>query len=329
MARRLLLVCAPARLPELAVLLRAWRAAGIEVRHCSLAGDHLDADGVDGVAAGGADHLGAAQGVLPDMAALVRDTEGLDAALLIGSPRRAPATVLPAPFALDAHGRRVVLAWLPATSALALRRFAATAARVHRRAGTERGLALFGQWHPQYLRVVDRMGDLLASHWRTFKWTGDQLSREGLVGAMGSGVGLGVYLGHGRPVGWVGYHGVRSHHFDAFEGEPMGALMSLCCRTASRRRTGLSYAEALPLRGVAAASFGAISDTLHTDNTRWAVGLCDALAEGVGTVGELILRAAPASPGAITPYRLMGDPFAPLSTQEHDLARAGAVQVYP
>ena len=137
-------------------------------------------------------------------------------------------------------------------------------------------------------------------------------------------------------MGWVGYHGVRAHHFHEQEPgssrrstrEPMGAILSLCCRTASRKRVGLSYAESLPLMGVAAASFGAVGDTLHSDNTRWAVGVCSALAAGASTVGDLLVRAAPASPTALQSYRLIGDPLAPLGTNERSLRRAQRVRTY-
>jgi hypothetical protein len=286
-------------------LLRAWRGAGLRVEQQAY------------------------DSALPDIAADVKARQDLAAVLLVGSSRRAPATVLPSPFVTDHAGKRVPTAWLPATDARSLRRFATAAARVHRRGGRQPGVALLSQWHPRYLHIVDRMETLLRDGHKVFRWTSDVILREGLVEAMGSGVGLGVYVGHGRPIGWVGYHGMRSRHFQGFAGEPMGAVLSLCCRTASRRRTGLSYAEALPLQGVAAASFGATSDTLHTDNTRWAVAVCDVLKEGVSTVGELITRAAPSSPNAVSPYRLIGDPLAPLASPAAALRRAHAVQVYP
>jgi hypothetical protein len=186
-------------------------------------------------------------------------------------------------------------------------------------------VALLGQWQGQYIQVVERMATLMAPQVQGFRWTADVLMRDDLVKALGSGLGLGIYLGHGRPVGWVGYHGLRSHHFDGFCGEPLGAMVSLCCRTASRRRVGLSYAESLPLRGVAAASVGAVGDTLHTDNTRWAVGLCDALLAGAQTIGELVANGAPMSPSAVSSYRLIGDPLAPLRASASGLRRARAV----
>jgi hypothetical protein len=313
--RRRLLLCAPRNaLSALDELVTAWRDAAVDVEIESF--EHA----------------------VPDLAALVaRGGARLDGALLVASARRAPATVLPAPFSQGSDGWRVPIAWLPAQSEVSLRRFAATAARVHRRAGERRGLALLGQWLPRYLHVTDRMKRIVGEGGvRAFRWTGDAITRESMVGALGCGLGLGLYVGHGRAMGWVGYHGVRAHHFDAEEGrakaapprEPMGAILSLCCRTASRRRVALSYAESLALQGVAAASFGAIGDTLHSDNTRWAVGICDALAQGASTVGELLLRAAPASPAALSSYRLIGDPLAPLGCDESSLRRATRVRTY-
>lgn len=303
--RHVLLVAQAARMRDFAELIEAWRDAGVRVTCSRYA-----------VA-------------MPDLEALVRAQDKLDGALLVGSAHRAPATVLSAPFAVDRAGRRVPVAWLPAVSPATCRRFAAAAARVHRRRGRRAAIAVLGQWHPRYLHVAERVAALLERGIPTFRWTGDVITREGMVEALGSGLGLGIYVGHGRPAGWVGYHGTRSHHFDAFAGEPLGALASLCCRTASRRRVGLSYAEALPLHGVAAASFGAAGDTLHSDNTRWAVGMCDALAAGAATIGELVTRAAPASLSAIGSYRLIGDPMAPLASAAGAVARANTIPTYP
>ncbi|MEP6876408.1 MAG: C25 family cysteine peptidase [Burkholderiales bacterium] len=301
-----------AALPDLAELIGAWEGIGARVR------------------------VSGCDGALPDVAAWVAAGDTLDAVLLVGAAARAPSTALAAPFATDRSGRRVPVAWLPASSPAALRRFAAAAARAHRRHGRRPAVALLGQWHPQYLRVVDRLAALVRDKMDTFRWSGERIGRDELVQALGSGLGLGLYVGHGRPSGWVGYRGLRSHHFEAPVDatdepppEPMGALLSLCCRTASRRRIGLSYAESLPLRGVAAASFGATGDTLHTDNTRWAVGLCDAMGAGARDVGELITLAAPASPSAVAAYRLIGDPLAPLASTPRAIARARGVATHP
>ena len=312
--KQILLSASRAALPHLQELIAAWQGIGAHVWV-----EPFDDD-------------------LPDVAARVAAGDTLDAVLLVGPARRAPATALPAPFAANRSGRRIPLAWLPASSPAGLRRFAACATRAHRRGGRSPAVALLGQWHPQYLRVIDRLSALLQDRVHTFRWSGECVARDEVVQALGGGLGLGLYVGHGRPAGWVGYRGVRSHHFPALgdddEGadpphEPMGALLSLCCRTASRRRIGLSYAESLPLRGVAAASFGATGDTLHSDNTRWAVGLCDAMGRGALDVGELITLAAPASPSAVRAYRLIGDPLAPLASTPAAIARARGVATHP
>jgi hypothetical protein len=311
---RHLLVCATRKAAgALSDLVEAWRSASVlvELEHFT--------------------------GATPDVAALVAEHDALDAALLVSSARRAPGTVLPAPLVRRRDGARVPVAWMPFRDTASLHRFATTAARVQRRAGNRRALALLGQWLPNYLRVADRMRCLARDGGvRAFRWTGDAITRESMIDALGCGLGLGLYVGHGRPMGWVGYHGVRAHHFHEPESglarrstrEPMGAILSLCCRTASRKRVGMSYAESLPLLGVAAASFGAVGDTLHSDNTRWAVGVCSALAAGASTVGDLLVRAAPASPSALESYRLIGDPLAPLGTDERSLRRAQRVRTY-
>lgn len=266
---------------------------------------------------------------MPDARDLAFRSKGLDAILLAGSARLAPRTVLPGPFVEDATGRQFPAAWLPIKTAASNRRFAHAAARVHQRARQKFTVALLSQWHPKYLRMSDRLQALLQKPIETFRWTGDVITREGLVDALSAGLGLALYVGHGRPLGWVGYFGMRGHHFEDFDGEPVGAMLSLCCRTASRWRTGLSYSETLPLMGVAASSFGAVTQTRHTDNTRWASRICESLATGPETLGELIVRAAPPLASARSPYRLIGDPLAPLMAETSGAKRAAAVKTYP
>ncbi len=265
----------------------------------------------------------------PDVPAMAAQRPHLDAVLLAGSARFAPSTVLPGPAVTNGSGRLIPAAWLPIKTHATNQRFAAAAARVHRRARQTTSVALLGQWHPRYLRLADRVEALLQTSLNTFRWTSEVIGRQEVVAALGSGLGLALYMGHGRPVGWSGYYGMRTHHFEAFAGEPLGGLLSLCCLTASRRRTGLSYAEALPLLGVTASAFAAVKPTLHTDNTRWAVRICEALATGADTLGELIVRALPPNPSAVAPYRLIGDPFAPLSAENSGAKKARRVPTYP
>jgi hypothetical protein len=285
----------------------------------------LDAYGETGVVV----HRHEYEDTMPAAGDLAAGCGQMDAVLLAGPARYAPNTVLPGPFLLAPDGRRVPAGWLPLKGSGPTRRFVQAAARLHRRRSLRRTVAILGQWHPRYLHVADRIEKLLEKRVCTFRWTGDLITREDLVNALGSGLGLGIYVGHGRAVGWVGYRGMRASHFDQFQGEPLGSVMSLCCRTASRRRTGLSYAEALPLSGVAGASFAAVRETRHTDNTRWAVRVCELIASGVDTIGELVVKSAPLNPSAAAPYRIIGDPLAPLSTDPAGERRARAVRTYP
>ncbi|WP_377640121.1 hypothetical protein [Oryzobacter terrae] len=260
----------------------------------------------------------------PDTADLSRLASGSGALLLVGPRNRAPRTVLPGPVVTDASGRAVAAAWLPMTSARDVARFAAAAARVHDRggAGTTRTLVVLGERQPRFDRLAERVTAIGAeagagaggADLRTRRCTAYDLTRDDTVALLAAGPALGVYVGHGRPVGWVGYAGMRAHHLAAAAAspghEPMAALLSLTCRTASRRRTGLSFAEALPLAGVATATLGAVGPTRHTANARWAVRVARD-AGSARTVGDLVVAISPHDPHAAD-HRLVGDPTAPL-----------------
>lgn len=251
----------------------------------------------------------------------------INAVLVIGKKAYSPSTVLPGPFLFFQH-TKIPAAWLPLQKEDDIHTFIQTLKKVHHRKKSVPGMALLAQWHPQYLRLTQRMTDLLEDQIPVFKWTGDVITRENVVHALGSGLGMGIYFGHGRPVGWVGYYGMRSHHFEDFKGNPMGCMLSLCCKTASRKRTGLSYTEALPLMGVSAAAFGAVRETRHTDNMKWAIRICDAMNEGIDNLGDLLLYAEPPNIEAVEHYRIIGDPFAPLYSDMGSIKKAKAVAVF-
>jgi hypothetical protein len=299
---RLLLVAPPAQRPALADLLAAYRERRISVTPWWY------------------------RGALPCETDIALAAEGHDAALLIGPRARSPRTVLSGPVLRTGNNRTIPIGWLPVTDETALRRFAATAAQVHRRAQSQTSVALLAQRHPRYLRLADRMGAILNDR-PVFRWTADALVPEAMIGGLASGLGAAIYFGHGRPIGWVGYYGLRAHHFDDFGGEPLGALLSICCDTASRRRTGLSFAEALPLRGVCASVFAAVGATLHVDNTRWAVRLSDAMLDGANTLGTLVRASLPLNSAQWENYRIIGDPLAPLRGPIDGCRRAAAVEV--
>jgi hypothetical protein len=232
-----------------------------------------------------------------------------DAVLVVGPRNRAPRTMLPGPVLGP-----VPVGWLPDTGFDALRRFADCAAAVHARTARTPTLVVLGQRHSRFGSLAERMARL-ADEERVAvrRWTAYDVPRDDLVQRLARGPALGVYVGHGRAIGWVGYAGLRARHLgyqvDA-AWRPAAALLSLTCRTASRRHTGLSFAEAMALNGVAAATFGAVGPTLHTDNARWAVRIVRLLPR-VGTVGELIAAVVANDPAAAS-FRLIGDPTAPL-----------------
>lgn len=242
-------------------------------------------------------------------ASLADVARGADAVLVAGPRNRAPRTVLPGPVVLD-DGRPVPVAWLPLVDDASTVRFAEAAASVHSRVAPRRTLAVLGQRLSRYDDLAGRIARVASSHGPVCRWTSYDIVRPDLVAGLRRGPALAVYVGHGRSIGWVGYAGLRAHHFPAAPGAPVGAVVSLACRTASRQRTGLSFTEALVVRGVAASAVGATGPTLHTANARWALRVADG-ASRAATVGELVAAAAAADPHADF-YRIVGDPTAPL-----------------
>lgn len=244
--------------------------------------------------------------------------ETADALLVVGPRRRSPRTVLPGPCVLTTDGRAVPVAWLPFTSAVEVARFAATAAALHSRRATapRPTLAVLGERQPRFDRLAERVVALARAGGRVAarRCTAYELSRDDCVAALATGPALALYVGHGRPNGWVGYAGMRAHHLAVATGRPghrpVGALVSLTCRTASRRRTGLSFTESVVLAGVAGAALGAVGATHHPGNARWAVRIAHHLADAT-TVGQLVARLVADDPHAAA-YRLIGDPTAPL-----------------
>ena len=47
---------------------------------------------------------------------------------------------------------------------------------------------------------------------RVFWWPADEIVRDDMTVGLGHGLAVALYVGHGRPSGWVGYAGVRAHH---------------------------------------------------------------------------------------------------------------------
>jgi len=254
--------------------------------------------------------------VMPSPPELVEIADHGDAVLLTYPRLRSPNTVIPWPAVVTASGRRVPVGLVPSHRDW-IGRFATTAARVHARPGGEQGetsVVLLAQRSRRYVDLAGRIRRLLhegerSSEW-TFWWPGDEIVRDDITRGLAHGLALAIYVGHGRPNGWVGYGGVRRHHL-ADVIEPTGLIVSLACQTLSRRRTGLSFGEALVAQGTAAATVGAVSVTNHIANARWSLRLADAVLNGASTAGGLVAAAEP-DVGVGRCYRLIGDPLAPL-----------------
>lgn len=255
--------------------------------------------------------------------------EGTDGLLFVGHRRRAPRTCLPGPFLKDPTGRTVPVGWLPDLGE-GLQCFASNAARVVDRQDDMRGpLALLGQWDARYLHLAERMEANLRSNgslpFPIFRWTSERIMRDDLVDALRLGLGLAIYFGHGRSKGWAGYHGLRAEHLLDKPGEPLGALLSITCLTASRWRVGLSFLERVVLGGAAAGAMGAVSRVKHIDNMRWMLGLANALRQGTLFLGQALAHAAPDNDPAQAAYRIIGDPLAPMLGTIQGLYRAAQV----
>lgn len=250
---------------------------------------------------------------------------GASGVLLLGDRRRSPTTALPGLFVPDADGRPVPAGWVPAVADLS--HFVATAVAVLDRSEAA-PIAVLGQRSQRYQRLSDRLVHHLGAS-EALRWGAERITREDVVAGLGSGLGAAVYLGHGRPSGWAAYRGMRAVHLSSLAAQPLGALVSVTCWTASRWRVGTSFAEEVVLSGAAAASVGAVRPVLHLDTTRIVVGLAHGWRTGADDIAGLLSSAFLDSAGLPTPeasqFRLCGDPLARVSGVTGASMRARAV----
>lgn len=248
----------------------------------------------------------------------------------------------------------VPIGWVPDVGAAGLARFAHAAAVLQARAAAQlaRGpIALLGQWEDRTLRMAGRTEVLLrapvgtgaagdastlpggadgtarrAQPMQILRWTADRIVRRDLLVALRMGLGVALYLGHGRPIGWAGYHGLHTRHLRHARGEPQGTVLTLACDVGRRPQSGLGFAETLMVEGIAASALGAVDRTLHIDNSHFVIDLCHALRAGAQTLADLVLAARrPGQPDRARcerRYRIFGDPLAPLlgSLDAHECA---------
>lgn len=268
---------------------------------------------------------------------------GTRAVVRVGDPRFSPARALIGPVLVAEDGSYVPAGWVPDDETLPT--FARTAAAVVGRAEPV-PVALLGQRSHRYARLTERLETNLRPV-PTLRWTAERLTREDLLAALGSGLGLAVYLGHGRPTGWAAYRGLRAAHLTepAHRGAalPLGGLFSVTCWTASRWRARRSFAEVAVSSGRTAAAVGSVRPVEHLASMRLVLAMAAALRDGDAlTVGDVLVGMA-VRPGARPPsplappargdspqadaatLRLIGDPLAPLAGSAGATARARAV----
>jgi len=227
--------------------------------------------------------------------------------LLVG--RSSPARALPGPFLHRPDGTAVPAGYLPdSPSRLAV--FAEAAGRVQARGPAPCGpFALLGELDERALRTAARVADVLPRDACRLHWTADRLPRAALAQALGCGVAAALYFGHASAGYWAGYGGFGGR-LAAMRQEPLGAILSLACSAAARPRHGFSLAEELVLSGHCASALGAVRPTLHKHNAALGLALAAALTRAA-TLGGL-LAACRDRDAALRPYRIIGDPLAPL-----------------
>ncbi|EDY84158.1 hypothetical protein VDG1235_3788 [Verrucomicrobiia bacterium DG1235] len=244
---------------------------------------------------------------------------GVDVFVVVSPRGLAPSKVLPGLGLCDSEGRFVLGAMLP-LSRITASAFCRSACAVEKRALRGQGLGpalLLGEWEPRARKMALRsIRCLREADIACFQWTADRVTRDALSEGLSYGAGLALYYGHGRSVGWTGYHGFRSRHLPERPASPLGAVLSITCSTASRGGGGLSFAERLVTLGVSAASLGATRKTRHLSNAYLASSVCEAIAGGATRLYEAFRQARLPEDILFSSYRLFGDPTASLAGSE-------------
>lgn len=268
----------------------------------------------------------------PERGDKIRDGDarlnGVDVFVLLGFSRQAPSKVLPGLGLRDEEGRFVVGSLLPVTRRTALA-FCSAAMRVEERqeSSCALGPALFlGEWEKRARKMAERSTRCFGkSCIASFEWSADRLTRGALRHGLACGAGFAFYYGHGRSVGWAAYHGFRARHLPDSIADPLGAVLSITCSTASRGGSGLSFSERLISQGVAGASLGATRKTRHLSNAYLASSMCEAIAGGAERLHDVIREAGLPEELFFGVYRIFGDPTVGLKGSSGSLDKARAV----
>lgn len=187
------------------------------------------------------------------------------------------------------------------------------------RQGTPGPVALLAQWEDRSLRLADDLEGRVTA--KLLRWTAERLARRDLLPALGTGLGAALYVGHGERWGWRGYGGVTSDQVLAHGGHPVGAVLSLTCKTASLDGGEPNFCDALVAGGASLAALGCVESSEHVDNRRLALALAARLGRA-RTLADCV-RDLPVS--WLKGYRISGDPAAPLGGTDGAWDRAQSV----
>lgn len=235
------------------------------------------------------------------------------AVVITGDARKAPRVAVPGIFLRAPNGCSVPCGWLPEADARLTHYAQCAAAVVSRESlGAENGpFILLGEFDERALETVSRVQAELGENAQVFRWTAERIALHDLMDALGAGPAMALYFGHGNSFGWLGYGGFAAADAISFRGDPLGAILSLTCETASRGPEGLSFCEELVLSGVCAAALGAVSRVSHRRNAMLGLEFAKAARKTPATLADLF-NAANISSAKLRHYRLIGDPLARL-----------------
>jgi hypothetical protein len=238
--------------------------------------------------------------------------KGAAAVLIVAARSTSPRRAFSGIFLQSPDGRQVPVGWLPAARQR-LPAYAAAAAAVQERRHGLGPIVVLAELDPRALTLADRIIATLPGDIASFNWSSQRISRLNLIDALGCGPGVALYVGHGFAGGWAGYGGFGCDAIAEVAGEPMGALLSICCSAASRPRGGASFCEEAVLSGACGAALGASGPTLHAGNAALSLVLAELIAERrVTNLADLLLAAAERTP-VLHRYRIFGDPLTPLA----------------
>jgi Peptidase family C25 len=256
----------------------------------------------------------------------ISDLQDAACLLVVGKARRWPGISVSGVFLETDKEHQIVIGRLPDVDDR-LEAYADAAAKVQlrRNAAPARGpFILLGELEERTLDAVERVTAQMPKDSPIFQWTAERLRRQDLISALRCGPGAAFYFGHATASGWAGYGGFDKTDVALVAGNPLGAILSLTCSSATRPPKALSFCEEMVLSGLCCAALGASRKTLHQQNVRLGMALAQALASGrIINLADLLL-AARVPRHILARYRVVGDPFAPLigHAEAHVQARA-------